>query len=156
MNLRNFHYLYWNNGNQSRPDLTELGTVSTVLFKICAIRSEVVNALKWPSRYRNKKYLQHSTTYSWPLRRVRNRFLHMTKISMSDRNNAFHTKPSAIKKAQIKSEPSGCLLTGVIAEFSTRGFSVLCSDDILNTGPWEVVVFVWVLRSVMDRRDKDY
>ena len=44
----------------------------------------------------------------------------------------------------------------VITEFPTRGFSVLCSHDIVNTGPSEVTVFVWVLGSVMDWRDKDY
>ena len=44
----------------------------------------------------------------------------------------------------------------VIAVFPTRGFSVLCSDDSVSTGPSEVTVFVWAIRSVMDWRDKDY
>ena len=52
--------------------------------------------------------------------------MHMTKISTSDRNNAFHTKPSDIKKDPIRTEPSECMLTGVITEFSdTRIFSPL-------------------------------
>ena len=80
----------------------------------------------------------------------------MTKISMSDRNNRIHTKPSDINKAPIRSEPSKFSLIAVITEFSTRGFSVLCSNDSVNTGPSEVTVFVWTIRSAMDWRDKDY
>ena len=33
------------------------------------------------------------------------------------------------------------MLTGAITEFPTRGFSVLCSDDSVKTGPSEVAVF---------------
>ena len=76
-------------------------------------------------------------------------------MATKDRNNTSHTKPSDIKKDPIRSQPSGCMLTGVITEFPTRGFSVLCSHDRANTGPSKVTVFVWTLRSAMDWRDKD-
>ena len=66
------------------------------------------------------------------------------------------TKTLRHKKDPIISKPSGCMLTGVITGFSTRGFSVLCSHGLVNTWPWEGVVFVWLLRSVMDWRGKDY
>jgi hypothetical protein len=48
------------------------------------------------------------------------------------------------------------MLTAVIAGFPTRGFSVLCSNDAVKTGPSKVAVFVWLLRSAMDWRGKDY
>ena len=80
----------------------------------------------------------------------------MAKISMSDRNNTFHTKPSYIKKDPIISEPFRMHVDRAITEFPTRGFSVLCSNDSANTGPSEVTVFVWTIKSVMNGRDKDY
>ena len=48
------------------------------------------------------------------------------------------------------------MMTGVIAGFPTRGFSVLCSNDSVKTGPSKVAVFVWTIRSAMDWRGKDY
>jgi hypothetical protein len=48
------------------------------------------------------------------------------------------------------------MLTGVISEFSTRGFSVLCSGDSANTGALRGCVFYVAMKSVMDWRDKDY
>ena len=80
----------------------------------------------------------------------------MAKISMSDRNNTFHTKPSYIKKDPIISEPFRMHVDRAITEFPTRGFSVPCSNDRANTGPSKVTVFVWTLGSAMDWRDKDY
>ena len=77
-------------------------------------------------------------------------------VSQKDRNNTFHTKPSDIKKAPIRSEPSKFSLIAVIIDFPTRGFSVLCSNDSVKTGPSKVTVFVWTIRSAMDWRDEDY
>ena len=78
------------------------------------------------------------------------------KYSTEDRNNTSHQKPSDIKKAPIRSEPLEFMVPRGGIEPSTRGFSVLCSDDSVSTGPSEVTVFVWAIRSVMDWRDKDY
>ena len=48
------------------------------------------------------------------------------------------------------------MLTAVITEFSTRGSSVLCSDDLASTVLREATVFVWTIKSVMNGRAKDY
>ena len=75
--------------------------------------------------------------------------------SQKDRNNAFHTKPSAIKSPyQIKAFRMH--IDNVIAEFSTREFLVPCSNDSVNTGSGEVTVFVWTIKLVMNGRAKDY
>jgi hypothetical protein len=75
--------------------------------------------------------------------------------SQKDRNNAYHTKPSAIKSPyQIKAFRMH--VDNVIAEFSTRGSSVPCSNDSVNTSSGEVTVFVWTIKSVMNGRAKDY
>ena len=66
----------------------------------------------------------------------------------------FRRKPSDIKKTLIRLESSGCIPKGVMTEFSTRGFSVICSNDWAKTGPWEVTIFVWVLGSVQHRPEQ--
>ncbi len=43
-----------------------------------------------------------------------------------------------------------------MTEFTTRGFSALCSDDLASTVLREVTVFVWTINSGLDSRDEDY
>ena len=54
------------------------------------------------------------------------------------------------------SDPSKFMLIAVSTQFPTRGFSVLGSNDSVNTGSGEATVFVWTIKSVMNGRAKDY